>query len=155
LINPIVILEEDVMLSRPSQATLAAVARTRPLLERKRAALQRAIGRYMAGLAPLDDIETRNRAEAAGQLLFDWLLDNAPGSGSVRAVGSGMAGRAAMERLDAQDYTRFGDGLAAVLKDELGHEPGRGATPALLWAWGDAYWTLMRAAQPRALALAA
>jgi hypothetical protein len=142
-VKPITIQVEDhVMTTVPGKNAVAALARTRPLLEQRRDALSRAIGRYVAGRPRYDQAEpARAGREAAGEMLLGWLLDQASGSGSVRSL----------RGIGARDCMRFGDGLAAVLKDELGAE----ASPALLSAWGDAYWAWMRAARLPALALAA
>ena len=42
--------------------------------------------------------------------------------------------------INARHYACFGDGLGAIMKDVLGEK----TSPALLSAWGDTYWNVVR-----------
>lgn len=127
------------------------VSRSLPLMERHRPVLQRAIGRYMARCGRHDRETVRH--EAAGRAIMDMLFDYA------RGVGAGSswphldeaAHRHHLQGVGPGDYSRFGDGLGAVMRDVL----GPAATPSLRGAWGDAYWALVRGLRRKPLALAA
>jgi hypothetical protein len=91
-------------------------------------------------------------AEAAARAIFDMLLDHARAPGQPGpALRSGLKPGGGQPGLDTGDFALFGDGLGAVMKDVLGRE----ASPALLWAWSDTYWGLVRPWLRQRLATAA
>ena len=133
-----------------STSTAKIVARSLPLMEERRDALEAAMRRYMGRSGPYDP--SKGRHELTTRTLFDMLFDHARGidaAGGIAATGQ-HGERHRQLAIGGEHYSSFGDGLMPIMKDVLGTE----AAPPLLSAWGDAYWAITRhvAAQPAAMA---
>ncbi len=127
------------------------VLRSLPLLEHHRKELQAAMRRYMGRCAPPD--RSPQDHHVVGPVIMDMLFDHAREAGGGRPLVriAETARQHRRHRLTAQHYSCFGDGLGAVLKDVLGGK----ASPPVVWAWGDTYWTIVRATLQEDLLLAA
>jgi nitric oxide dioxygenase len=144
--------ERNIMtMTRISKAAAAAVTASFPLMHSRRDALERAMCRHMSRRHPPD--HARERDAVAARAIMDMLLDHA-----ARVSDAGTILR--IERHDArhrrlairaEDHSRFGDGLAPIMRDVLGAE----ATRPVLAAWGDAYWAISRLVRVAPPALAA
>lgn len=138
------------MITSVSKTSAAAIAASLPLMEERRKQLEAAMSRHMAANGPFDPSKGRHQVTTGA--IMGMLLDHA---GRISDAGE-IAGNErhatdhARLAIDGDHYSAFGDGLGAVMKDVLGAD----ATPALLAAWGDAYWAIVRmiAAAPVRLA---
>jgi len=119
--------------------TVDLITKSLPLMERHRSRLGSGLGRYMARCGHHDPSAGGKVARGA---LTDMLLDHAREIAGARPLLrlEETARRHRVLGLTAEHYACFGDGLGAVIKDVL----GANASPALLAAWGDAYWAIVR-----------
>jgi hypothetical protein len=98
-------------------------------IEKQREPIVRALARYIA--RPDEGAASEQHASLAGALLdatVATLRDAAPPATAMTAP------------IDRHAAARFGDGLVAVLKDEIGH----GLPPSAFSRVGDAYWRMVR-----------
>ncbi len=115
-----------------SDTTLATITQSRQLLQGHRQHLSNAMRRYLA----------RWNSADITPMLFDMLLDHT----SARPEGvpaheiAETARRHALVGITSNNYSTFGDGLGAVMKDVLGGK----STAGMVAAWGDAYWAIVR-----------
>ena len=126
------------MRARVTETTAATIARSWPTMQSHRRDLATAIARY---LARRNSHELRDGGSVA-LLIMDMLFDHARDMAGMvplqRIEETGRRHR--LEGIAADHYSSFGDGLGAAMKDVLGAK----ASPSLLSAWGDAYWTIVR-----------
>lgn len=123
-----------------SNNSVNIILKSLPMMERKRGQLGSAMGRYMARCGPDDpsaggDKITRG---AITDMLFDHAREIAGARPLIRIQETARQHR--LLGLTAEHYSCFGDGLGTVMKDVL----GANASPAVLAAWGDAYWAIVR-----------
>jgi nitric oxide dioxygenase len=139
------------MHSSLSDRATEALVRSMPVMERNRRDLAAGMERHLThcGSRALPSPQP----EVASRVITDMLFDHA------RAIAGGTplfrtgetARRHRGHGLEAAHYTCFGDGLAAVIRDVLGES----ASPAVLAAWVDAYWGIVRLLWRQDLAAAA
>ena len=137
------------MYANLSKASAATIRSSLPLMESKRDAIEAAMSRGR-GQTGAGDRSAHNPVAAA--FILDMLFDHAgriSGAGGIAAIEShGLRHRRLA--IGAGHYSAFGDRLAPIMKDVLGAE----ATPAVVAAWGDTYWAIVRmvAAEPLSMA---
>lgn len=125
------------------ESTRRTLAHTLPLLEHHREALVSAME------ASLRSAESRDEAFGQSEVTAMMLVDLLIGQGRRLAQAGrpgGLDDTSAEHRaldIDGRHYSRFGDSLVAILRDELGPRLPRGAASA----WCDAFWTIVRAMQ--------
>ena len=121
-----------------TETTIATVSQSMQLMRRYRKDLGLAMERYIAACAS-GGVRDGSKALAIMDMLFDHALGI---SGVPRPAGQieDTGRRHRMLEINAQHYAYFGDGLGAIMKDVLAEE----ASPALLAAWGDTYWNIVR-----------
>lgn len=123
-----------------SNNAVNVILKSLPMMERHRVTLGSALGRYMARRGPYDSSPGGDKLtrSAITDMLFDHAREIAGARPLVRIEET--ARRHRVLGLTPEHYSRFGDGLGAVMKDVL----GANASPGLLAAWGDAYWAIVR-----------
>ena len=129
----------------------AIIAETLPLMERHRLPLQAALERYMARQGPHHPTPGRSKITtgALADMLFGQarrLSRNGPSAGIVAAAEFHRA-----LALGGEHYSIFGDALKPIMIDVLGPK----ATPAVIAAWIDAYWAIVREVRRQETRLAA
>ena len=93
------------------------------------------------------DREPSGQSDVAAMLLVQLLLDEARSlvdSGRLTKSDGVLDEHEALD-IDGRHYSRFGDALVPILKDELGPNLPR-EVPA---AWCDTFWTVMRELTPQ------
>ena len=126
------------MNSSLSSDSAKIVSESLPGMQRHRRKLGSAIGRYLAHGGAAHS----QRSADIGLVLTDMLFNHADEAAGTFARHR-LAETARRHRklgVTVGDYSCFGDGLGAVMKDVLGTQ----ASPQLLSAWGDAYWAIVR-----------
>jgi hypothetical protein len=119
-----------------STKSASVIAASLPAMERNRQRLFAGIGAYMARFAPDEADQSR---WSVAQTITDRLFEYGRGLAAAPAPRAGGPSNGTMD-LPRRSMSCFGDGLGAVMKDVLGAE----ASPAVLAAWGDAYWAMAR-----------
>ena len=137
------------MVATVTETSAEIVRSSLPLLEAKRGELEAALSRT---IRPVVESQAAGRSELIAGSILGMLLAHASRISKTGEVASIAQHRARHRQLGIRSdhYSRFGDGLSAVIKDALGAE----ATAPLLAAWGDTYWAIVGtvAAEPEALA---
>ncbi|WP_237438386.1 hypothetical protein [Alteraurantiacibacter buctensis] len=116
-----------------SDKTAGVVAQSLSLLKDHRQGISSAMKRYVGRSDSADGVP----------MIFDMLFDYAP---SLSGYANNLPDPGEIQRrhmalgITSQTYSLFGDGLGAILRDVLGAQ----ATPALISAWGDTYWAIVR-----------
>ena len=139
------------MTSFLSNRAIEALVQSMPAMERKRRDLAAGMERHLTHRG--SHASSSARPEVAGRVIADMLFDHAreiAGGARLSHIGE-TARRHRRHGLEAADYTGFGDGLAAVIRDVLGES----ASPAVLAAWVDVYWGIVRSLRGQAFAVAA
>jgi nitric oxide dioxygenase len=123
-----------------SNNAVNVIVKSLPMMERNRVTLGSALGRYMARRRSYDSSAGGEKIlrGAITDMLFDHAREIAGARPLLRIEET--ARRHRVLGLTREHYSRFGDGLGAVMKDVL----GANASPRLLAAWGDAYWAIVR-----------
>lgn len=127
-----------------------AIAASLPAMERNRLKLSSKIGAYISRYAACD----ADGGQSAGLAITNLLYEHArrfsaePSTPSARGPGPRLR---TLDNLPKRCLSYFGDGLGPVMKDLLHAE----ASPAVLAAWGDAFWASVRAAADQEQLLAA
>jgi hypothetical protein len=129
-----------------SNNSVNLILKSLPMMERNRGQLGSALGRYMARAGHYDPSVGGDKI--ARGAITDMLFDHARAIAGARPLIriEETARQHRMLGLTAEHYSRFGDGLGTVMKDVL----GANASPAVLAAWGDAYWAIVRSVSPAA-----
>lgn len=129
----------------------AIVNETLPLMRDYRPELEAAMARYMSWQRA--GSPSPERAGTLAGAIMEMLIEHAAGlDGHDQAESLADAARH-LQRLAIAtgDYSRFGDGLGAIMKDVLGER----ASSPMLAAWGSAYWAIVRAIIERQARMAA
>lgn len=128
------------MTTNLSERAREIIARTLPLMEQHRPALEDALERWMARYGPYDP--SAARPGLTTRAIVDMLLrharqlgDDGPAPGILET-----ARRHRTLALGGEHYSCLGDGLKPIMKDVLGTR----ATSPVLAAWTDAYWAIVR-----------
>lgn len=119
------------------------LVRSLPLMERGKGPLVGSLGRYLSSEAG----EAGQDCEPVAAALTDMLLTQARHllrSGTLRDVDRLRLEHAGLD-LHGRHYSRFGDALAPVIRDVLGPKAPR----EVAGAWGDVFWSIVRAVQAR------
>ncbi|MGZ8335672.1 MAG: globin domain-containing protein [Allosphingosinicella sp.] len=132
-----------------SERTRVLVAKSLPLMEQHRPALEEALERRLAQQGAGDPSAPRTTTGAIADMLFDHARQ--PGGQRAPAATGATAQRHRALAIGSEHYSALGDALKPIMKDVLGAK----ATPLVLAAWGDAYWTIVRAMSAQRTRLAA
>ena len=134
-----------------SNNSVNIILKSLPMMERIRGPLGSALGRYTARCGPYDPSAGSDKITRG--VITDMLFDHAREIAGTRPLIriEETARRHRMLGLTAEHYSRFGDGLGTVMKDVL----GANASPAVLAAWDDAYWAIVRSVSRQDLLAAA
>ncbi|HEV2747023.1 MAG TPA: hypothetical protein VGW34_06960 [Allosphingosinicella sp.] len=90
--------------------------------------------------------EAFGQSEMAAMLLVQLLIDQVRGlveTGQL-TVGGGILDEHEALGIDGRHYSRFGDALVPILRDELGPSVPRDVVAA----WCDTFWTVVRHLKP-------
>lgn len=137
------------MESSLSTKSTSAIAASLPAMERNRRELSSKISAYISRCAACD----AEGGQSAGLAITNFLYDHAR---QFAAASPALSTRQTVSTLEVLNLPRrslscFGDGLRPVMKDLLRAE----ASPAVLAAWGDAFWAAVRSAEDQERLLAA
>jgi len=120
------------------------LVRSLPLVEQRRKLLTEAIERSLAALET--EPEAFGQAEMTATMLVQLLLDQVRllvESGELGPLGDVAAEHRLLD-ITGRHYSRFGDSLVPILRDILGPTTPR----EVATAWCDAFWAIVRAAEP-------
>lgn len=128
------------MLIEISDRTRDLLAQSLPFMEQRKDALIERLGAYLGSAGDADE-----DAELVAIMLTELMIGQA-----VNLVRSGdlhdlddVGHEHRMLRIHGRHYSRYGDALNPVIRDVLGPQvPGEVAG-----AWGDIFWTIIRAMQ--------
>jgi hemoglobin-like flavoprotein len=124
-----------------SDQTRSLLAQSLPLMERGKDGLIDGFGAYLRAAAP----ETGNDPELVAMMLTEMLITQTAqllACGTLQDAGDLNQEHRALD-IEGRHYSRFGDALSPVIRDVLGPNVPR----ALVAAWGDAFWAIIRTVQ--------
>lgn len=129
------------MLIQLSDDTRNLLAQSLPLMERGKDRLIDGLGAYLRAVDP----EASDHSELVAMMLTEMLIGRSAELLETRALKD--AADLGCEHLalgiEGRHYSRFGDALSPVIRDVLGPKVPR----AVLAAWGDAFWAIIRTGQ--------
>ena len=128
------------MSTEVSDRTRDLLAQSLPLMEQRKDALIDRLGHYLRADGDADD-----DSELVAIMLTELMISQGGDllcGGVLRNVGD-VGHEHRMLRIQGRHYSRYGDALAPVIRDVLGPK----VPPEVAGAWGDAFWTIIRAVQ--------
>ena len=123
-----------------SDRTRDLLAQSLPLMEQRKDALIDRLGPYLGAAGDGDE-----DSELVAIMLTELMISQAGDlvrSGALQDVDD-VGHEHRMLRIQGRHYSRYGDALTPVIRDVLGPNVPR----EVAGAWGDAFWTIIRAAQ--------
>ena len=137
------------MTTQLTEATAREITQSWRAMQLRRRPFAAAMARYLTKLGSNDMRNGGDAALAITDMLFDHTRELA-GKSPAPAIEQ-IARRHHSLGITGDQYSSFGDGLGAIMKDVLRLQ----AAPTLLSAWGDAYWAIAGAVRRQARPLAA